>query len=188
MKVKMRIPILSILLLSMFACGSDNLSNSKAEKVISKCLELKPELRKANLRIGKATFSNKEYDQELLSKYIALTDQGYLEMELLKDITTGWRKGTQEYEVKLSEKALEYMHQIPENGNLAVAKTFAYEVDKVLEVQEIPSMNSATVKVQYKAVDITPFSIFSKKDPKEFLIDDLKMRKTSNGWKYCEDF
>lgn len=170
------------------SCGSDNLSNSKAENIISECLDVKPEVRKATITIGKATFTKRDYDQELLAKYIKLMEEGYLQMELLKEFNSGWRKGTKEYSVKLNENALQFMEQIPENGNLAVARAYKYEVDKVLEVQEIPAMNSAKVKVQYKAVDITPFSVFSSKDANEFWINDLNMKKTSNGWKYCDVF
>ena len=49
-------------------------------------------------------------------------------------------------------------------------------------------MNGAKVKVQYEADDITPFAVLSPKDPAEFWIKDLNMKKTSNGWKYCDDF
>ncbi|MDC6366678.1 MULTISPECIES: hypothetical protein [Flavobacteriaceae] len=181
---------LSLLTVLLFlqSCGSENLSNSKAERILNHCLEKEPEQRTANFRIGKATFRQQEQDQELLEKYLKLREDGYLEMELLKEIEKGWRKGTKEYKVSLADDALEFMDQIPETGHIAIAKAFKYEVDEVLEVQEIPSKNSARVKVRYKAADITPFSIFSLKDPKEFFITDLTMKKTSNGWKYCDDF
>lgn len=180
--------ILTFLAIMVLSCGSDNLSNSKAENIISECLEAEPEIRKSSIAIGKATFTKKDYDQELLSKYVQLELEGYLQMELLREFTTGWRKGTKEYSIKLNEKSLPFMEQISEKGNLAVARAYKYEVDKVLEVQEIPAMNSAKVKVQYRAVDITPFSVFSRKDANEFWIDDLNMKKTSNGWKYCDKF
>lgn len=170
------------------SCGSDNLTNSKAEKIISACLESKPELRTSYFAIGKATFKNKDYDNDLLGKYTKLVEDGYLEMELVQEFSTGWRKGTKEYNIKLTEDALEYMEEVPENGNQAIAKAFRYVVDEVLEVQEIPSLNTAKVKIQYKAADITPFSVFSRKDPKEFWIDNITVRKTSNGWKYCDTF
>ena len=184
----MRCLSLLTVLLFLQSCGSENLSNSKAEKILNHCLEKEPEQRTANFRIGKATFSQQEQDQELLEKYLKLKEDGYLEMELLKEFEKGWRKGTKEYKVGLTDNALEFMDQIPETGHIAIAKAFKYAVDEVLEVQEMPSTNTATVKVRYKAIDITPFSIFSRKDPKEFYIDDLLMKKTSNGWKYCDDF
>ena len=80
------------------------------------------------------------------------------------------------------------MEKVPEKGGNVIAKAFTYEIDEVLEVQEIPSLNTAKVKVKYQIGDRTPFAIFYPKDPQEFWIDDLKMDKTSNGWKYCDTF
>ncbi len=180
--------ILLLLTITLLSCGSDNLSNSKAKKIISKCLEIKPEQRTTSINISKATFTANKHDSILLSKYIKLKDDDYLEMKLIKEFTKGWRKGTKEYSIKLTKDAMEYMERVPEKGNIAYAKTFKYKVDKVLEVQEIPANNTAKAKVQYKAVDITPFAIFSYKDPSEFWIKDRILTKTSNGWKYCDNF
>ena len=65
---------------------------------------------------------------------------------------------------------------------------FKYAVDEVLEVREIPSTNSAEVKVRYKSDNLTPFASLSRKDPSDFLIKDIKMTKTSNGWKFCDNY
>lgn len=176
-----------LILIALISCGSDNLSNSKAEKIISKCLDAKPEQRTANFKIGKATFRDKDYDQDLLNKYTQMVEEGFMEMELIKEVTKGWNKGSKEYEIKLTQKALEFMEQLPEQGNLAVAKTFKYEVDEVLEVHETPATNTAEVKVNFKASNVTPFAIFSRKDPSEFWIKTLRFSKTSNGWKYCDN-
>ena len=108
-------------------------------------------------------------------------------MKLIKETKTGYRKG-KEFEVKLTEKALEFMEKVPENQGAAEAKTYKYEVDEVLEVHETPSTNTALVKVNLKATDITPFSILSSKSPSDFWVQKLKFTKTSNGWKYCDNF
>lgn len=180
--------LLLLIFIALYSCGSDNLSNSKAEDIITECLEKEPLQRSTSFTIKKATFGIKDHDLELLQKYLKLKEDGFIEMELIKEITKGWRKGYKEYSIKLNEKAMVYLNEVPENGQTAYAKTFRYEVEKVLEVQEKPSLNTAIVKVQFKAVDITPFSVFSPKDPTEFWIKDLKMTKTSNGWKYCDNF
>jgi len=172
----------------LYSCGSDNLSNSNAKKIISKCLDIKPEQRTANFKIGKTTFRDKEYDNELLRKYVQMTEEGLMQMELLKEVNKGWNKGAREYEIKLTEKALPFMEQVPEKGSLVTAKTFKYEADEVLEVHETPATNTALVKVNFKATHVTPFAIFSSKDPSEFWIESLKFSKTSNGWKYCDNF
>ena len=170
------------------SCGSDNLSNSKAEDIISKCLKANPEQRMERFRIGKATFSKQDSDQELLQKYLKLADEEYLEMELIKEVKKGWSKGSKEYRIKLTEKSLEYMEEVPEENGNATVKTFQYAVGEVLEVHETPATNTAEVKVNFKATDITPFAILSRKDPTEFWVQKLKFSKTSNGWKYCDNF
>ena len=185
MKKKLLYIILTFIFIS---CNSDSLSNSKAKKIITECLEATPEQRQANITIGKATFRNNKNDLQLLQKYKKLTEDNYLEMNLIREISRGWNKGAKEYNIQLTKKALEYMIEVPENGGVAYAKTFKYKVDKVLEVHEIPSMNVAQVKVNFKAVDISPFAVFSAKDPSEFWIKELQFSKTSNGWKHCDNF
>ena len=93
-----------------------------------------------------------------------------------------------EFNIKLTKKGQKHVVEGRENKSNVTVNTFRYEVDKVLEVQEIPAMNGAKVKVQYEGVDITPFAILSPKGPAEFWIKTLQMKKTSNGWKYCDDF
>lgn len=183
----MKYIITTSILLFLCSCGSDRLSNSKAESIIQDCLKANPEERNATFRIGKTTFRDKDYDKELLGKYVQLMEDGYLQMELIREINTRYNKG-KEYEVKLTEKALEYMDKVPENGGNVTAKAFKYDVDEVLEVHETPSTNTATVRINFKAEDVTPFAVFSSKDPTEFWVQKLKFSKTSNGWKYCDDF
>lgn len=173
--------LLSITLVLLASCGSDNLSNSKAVDILGDCLAANPEQRTTKFRIGKATFSKQDQDQALLQNYLKLADEDYLEMELIKEVTKGWSKGSKEYAIKLTEKSLEFMEEVPEKDGNATAKTFQYQVDEVLEVHETPATNTAEAKVNFKAVDITPFAILSRKDPTEFLGVKTKILKTSNG-------
>lgn len=196
-----------ILILALFicSCGSDNLSNSKAEDIISDCLEKEPILRTVTIRLNKNRITGDE-----LTKYEKLKKDGFLKMESLKnnikkpikkksdDPLAQWRYEAElrnynrnyknAYNLKLTREAEKHIENAPENSNSVKMKMFRYEVDKVLEVQEIPAMNKAKVKVQYKAVDITPFASLSRKDPAEFWVKDITMTKTSNGWKYCDNF
>ncbi|WP_350284836.1 hypothetical protein [uncultured Croceitalea sp.] len=183
----MKKTIFAIILVLTYSCGSENLSNSKAEKILETCLEKNPEQRTASFRIGKATFRDNDYDKELLGKYAQLVEDGYLTMELVRELKSRYNKG-KEYSIVLTEKALDFMEKVPEKGGNVKAKAFTYEVEEVLEVQEIPSLNTAKVKVKYKAENKTPFIIFYAKEPQDFWIDDLSMSKTSNGWKYCDNF
>lgn len=186
------------------SCGSDNLSNSEAENLISDCLEIAPLQQSAYVKINTAQFT-KEENQEI-AKYENLRDEGYLEMALIKkevkkstksnDPLEQWRIEAEnrrqsrytEYTIRLTEKSIEFILEASENSNRVLVKTFKYEVDEVLEVQELPAMNTAKVKAKFVAEDVTPFSILSRKDPSEFLVEDVQMNKTSNGWKYCDNF
>ena len=49
--------LLTLITLLFISCGSDNLSNSNAKDIISKCLETNPEQRTQSFNIGKVTFS-----------------------------------------------------------------------------------------------------------------------------------
>jgi len=180
--------ILGIVTILLFiACGSDNLSDSKAKSIIKKCLEKEPEQRTVAFTLGKATFRDRDYDKELLQKYKTLVDDGYLKMELVNEVKTGYRK-RKEFEVSLTEKSLEYMEKVPEGQGNAEAKIYKYVVDEILEVHETPATNTAEVKVNFKPVDVTPFAVLAKKTPTEFWVRNLTLKKTSKGWKYCDNF
>ena len=189
------------------SCGSDNLSNSKAEDIISDCLDKEPEKRTATLNINQVTFGT---NNDKLERYKELEEDGFIEMEQIdmkskikkskpnaNDPLAQWRyeaelrraeRNKNTFKVTITKKAEKYIDEAKENSNWIKMKAYSYEVDEVLEVQEIPSLNSSKVKVKYEAVDITPFAILSKKDPSEFWIKDITMTKTSNGWKYCDNF
>lgn len=198
--------LLLLVSLAILSCGSDNLSNSKAEDIIEDCLEKTPEKRTVMLNIDQIVFGT---DEERLKKYQKLEEDGFIEMKLIdtkaeikkpnakNDPLAQWRyeaemrraeRNKNTYNVKITNKSKKYIDDAPEGRNWITMKTFIYEVDKVLEVQEIPAMNAAKVKVQFKAEDITPFAILSAKDPTEFWVKDVNMTKTSNGWKYCDNF
>lgn len=182
--------------LVFIGCTSDNLSNSKAKKIISKCLKKEPEQRKALLQLGRVTFRK---SKDKITKYKSLKKDGLIDMFLIKnkklkegnDPLAKWHNEEiakrEEYEIKLTEKGLKYIYEINKNGNSATVKIFSYDVDKILEVQEIPATNTAKVKIQYEATDITPFAILSSKDPSEYWVRNQTLKKTTDGWKYCDN-
>jgi len=189
----MKITYLLIILFSLplISC-SDNLSNSKAEKIISKCLDQKPEQRSVAISLRKKVYS--EQSKKDLAKYQQLQEEGFLEIKPVKkddagsnDPITKWRNQFDEYDISITKNGEKFINKASENSEIVMMKTFRYEVDKVLEVQEIPAANSAKVKVQYKATDITPFASLSNKDPSEYWVKNRTMKKTSNGWKYCDN-
>lgn len=186
--------ILILITISVFSCGSDHLSNSKAEKILEKCLKIDPIERSAIIQTGENSF-NTESKTNKLSKYERLQKDGYIEMIKIQkkkssgnDALSQWRNKFKKFNIQVTEKAKDYILETSQKGRIVRVKMFNYEVDEVLEVQEFLANNSAKVKVQYIAEDITPFAILSSKDPSEFWIKDRRMNKTSNGWKYCDDY
>ncbi|WP_340200856.1 hypothetical protein [Ascidiimonas sp. W6] len=176
--------LLFLLLIFLMGCNSDKLSDSKAKSIINRCLEKNPEQRFVNVNLGEVTF--REINDELLNNYKKLADQGFIELTLIKEVIKGWNK-RKIFEVALTAKAIEYVHQAPENGRFATINSFKYEVEKIMEVYEIPSMNKAEVKVNFQASDVTPFAILSTKNPNQFWVKKLVFTKTNKGWKYCDD-
>ena len=67
-----------IWILSLFlvcSCGSDNLSNSKAEDIISECLEKEPIRRSVSIQ-----FNNTKILKDEIYKYEKLQEDGYIKM------------------------------------------------------------------------------------------------------------
>ncbi len=187
------------------SCGSDELSNRKAEELISKCLEKDPKIKKRTHTVTIQTEGFVMLDNDL-EKYQELEDKGFIELKAQarpkkpkgndpmvqlryeRELRRYNRTYKNTYDIKITQKGEKYIDETLENQTNVKIKNHFYELDKVLEVQEIPSQNRATVKVQFHPVDLTPFSILYDKDPSEFWITDVKMFKTSNGWKYCDDY
>lgn len=183
-----------VIIITAMSCGSDNLSNSKAKKILNECMKDSPIQRKVVIQTGEVTFNIKNKSNKI-AKYEKLRDEGFLEMTEIKQKSSGgndplsqWRKNIRRFNITVTSKVEEYALKAPEKAKYVEVKIYRYVVDKVLEVQEIPAKNTARVKVQYKAVDVTPFAILSSKDPSEYWVKNKTMKKTSNGWKYCDDY
>ena len=187
------------------SCGSDELTNSKAKRIIQECLNQIPEERTVTINTKSTRLVG-----ELLEKYQKLQEEGLLELRSIKsnkpklkkpsdtdDPLKKWQykaelrrqeRNKDLYNINIPKKAEKHITKANEFGDNIKLKAFEYVVDEVLEVREIPSMNSAKVKVRYKSDNLTPFASLSRKDPSEFLIKDITMTKTSNGWKFCDNY
>jgi hypothetical protein len=176
--------IYSFLSILIVACNSDKLTNSKAKSIIESCLNKVPEQRFVYLKLGKVTF--REMNKELLVKYKKLEKLGFLEATLIRDVKSGWNK-RKIYNVSLTDKALPYIFEAPEESSSVTMNSFNYEVERIMEVYEIPSLNKAQVKVHFQPANITPFAILSTKDPNQFWVTKITFTKTNDGWKYCDD-
>ncbi|WP_340155466.1 hypothetical protein [uncultured Winogradskyella sp.] len=184
-----KLTTLLILAILISSC-SDNLTNSKAEDIISDCLESNPKVGKTNFRTGEIRFYTEKDNQiELLNKYKNIAEEGLITLDSVKS-SKRYKHTT--YNVSFTDKAKEYVletdkkNMFGRNSNTSVIRTYDYEVDEVKEVHEIPSMNSAEVTIIYKKENKTPFSDFEK-DKSDFITKKIGFRKTtSDGWKYCE--
>lgn len=180
-----KITALLILTLFLSSC-SDNLSNSKAEGIIIECLEKEPYRKTVKFQYGERLILNK--DKEEFEKLKKLEEDGLLKIDSLGVKTVPYYGKYQNYNIELLEKSKEYIIEQTElNKNLYVELlAFEYKVDEVKEVHEIPSLNEAEVRTNFKKVNITPFSILSNENTSDFKIRKLSFKKTSNGWRYCE--
>lgn len=149
-----------VLMLFIVSCGSDNLTNSKAKKIISKCLKKEPLQQTAVIKAERG-FSRYEDDQYLLEQYKKLEQEGMMTVKSVKPkfvTSNGW------YIISLSNKAKKYLNK-PSSDLAHIVNTYVYVIDEILEVHEFPSFNTAKVKAKMKAIDITPFSIIGFPPP-----------------------
>ncbi len=165
---------------------SDELSNSKAEKIISDCLEKNPRRETVTFQYGERLIFNK--NKEEFKKLKELEKSGYLKIDSLGVGKVSYYGKYPKYNIELLEKTKEFIIEQTERSNKQYVKllAFDYKIDEVKEVHEIPSMNAAEVRVNYKKVNITPFAILGNKNTTDFKIEKLGFTKTSNGWRYCD--
>ncbi len=176
---------LYIIILTLFfvSCGSDELTNSKAKKIISKCLKEKP-LQQTAIIKRERPFTRYEDEQYLLKQFEKLKEQGFVTMSLFNP---NFSFGTSNdwYKIELVDKAKKYLNK-PSSNKLHVVNTYVYLIDEILEVHEIPSFNTAQVKAKMKTVDVTPFSIIGFPPPDYEKTMTFDLVKSADGWKYCD--
>jgi len=189
-----KIIVISLFLVLSVSC-SDELTNSKAEDIISDCLDENPKIGKELMYVGnKRFYTNKNSDIKRLAFFQKLKKKGYLKIET---VSSNKRNNHVTYNISFTDKAKDFV-LVSNVKNInsffggsakqrqASVKTFEYEVDEVKEVHEIPSMNTAEVTVIYEKTKKTPFYGLEN-DKSEFKTSKVILRKTTdNGWKYCE--
>lgn len=180
-----KIIILLIISIIISSC-SDNLSNSKAENIIKECLEKEPYRKTVKFQYGERLIYNK--NKEEFEKLQQLEKDGYLKIDSLGSKKVRYYGRYSNYKIELLESSKEYIIEQTESNKKLYVKllAFDYEVDEVKEVHEIPSLNAAEVRTNFKKVKITPFAILSNENTSDFKIRKLSFKKTSNGWRYCE--
>ncbi|MHC5201461.1 hypothetical protein [Myroides sp. LJL119] len=167
--------------LFLTAC-SDNLSNSKAEKIINECFKQMPQLGLVNIEYGKDI----SIDSLELENYKKLEQQGYITLE--KQAKSSIYSTRSYYTVGLNDKMKPFIEETKKGifgSTLAQVRMYEYKLDKVESVHEMPSTNTAEVKMQLIKADKTPFIIFDK-DKSEFVIKKVGFTKTTKGWEFCD--
>ncbi len=170
------------------SCGSDNLSNSKAKKILNNCLKAKPKRHFSYLKTGEVLISpSSQVSMEKLKNLEKLSDDGYITLNLTTKKNAIWKEA-KFYHVELTKKATKYIEGSSKTGGNLTLKSHRYVLDEVLEIHETPSYNMAQVKVRFKVTDITPFAILSESSKRKPWTKTLKFTKTNNGWKYCNKY
>ncbi|MFV0468547.1 MAG: hypothetical protein ACK5MK_06425 [Dysgonomonas sp.] len=182
--MKYKITFYLLMIIPIMSC-SDVLTTQRAEQIISECLRKNPSYATYPIIIGPEI----RLSAEEIAEYQPLINEGYLILEEnpLKKYS---------YSLSLADKSKEFVDEIKEDGMLralyssettyAILKICDYEVDKVNSVHEIPSTNTAEVKVTLKKVNKNPFHTLSK-DKTDFAVENLIFTKTTdNKWILCD--
>jgi len=168
--------IFFILFIVFISSCSDKLTNSKAEKIFKDCVQQGKYFETKPLLIGNiSSYLFKNEDVELYTK---LKNEGLITME----------KKRNKYNIILTDKAKKYISETYTDYGFNFAKViiFYYGFEKIKEIYENPSNNTAEVKIIIKKENETPFMLLNNDDFPENKIVTFKYRKTNNGWKLCD--
>jgi hypothetical protein len=170
--------------------ASKKLTHSKAESILTKCLEKGSAAGKTYFDTGNQMFNpKKEADIKELEFLKTLENEGLLKLEYISG------KLHHIYNIELTEKAEAFVLEKDKKGiesvimatksTKALVKTFDhYVVSEIKQIHEIPENNTATVTAVLEKIELTPF--FSINNESKFKEVKLTFLFTSNGWGYCK--
>lgn len=177
---------ISLLTILIFSCSSnpDVLSKSSAEDIINDCMKKEDYFATIPVDLGKEVVLTKRG----LKFTNALAEKGLVNFTKVKgkyNITHNVVELTEKGKnlvLKQKKKRYEYG-----GGEYTEArfKSCEYVVSEIIEIQEIPAYNMAKVKVKFKKVDKTDISFLDPNET-EFWTTQIGLKKTTDGWKYCE--
>lgn len=154
---------------------SDNLSKSKAKSIAKECLEKTHEKVTTRISIGEVHYFSSDSLQ--LRK---LANDGYL--KIVKN-PRGAYSYTDTYNVSLTEKSKPFVESTEKYH--AVLRMYDYKIGEVKEIQEVPAMGGANVKIELLKENKTPFAILDNNNT-EFKIINALFAKTTDGWRWCQ--
>lgn len=160
----------------LYSC-SDKLSEREAKKIIQKCIEENNKNKNIiRISIGE-NVSARSIDT---LKYQKLATDGYLVFSKNPKKRYDWGST---YNITLTDKSKPFIEEMNSLG--AEVLTSNFKVEKVNYITEIPAYSAAEANVEFKNYNNTPFDLLSL-DKKEFVIKKIPLKKTSDGWKFCE--
>jgi hypothetical protein len=165
-------------------CGNETTINeNEASEVIAEFLESNPEFKTASFSYGEIKFKG-EKDQEELSKYEVLEENGLIKMELIEGKKRFFSKDSiYIYQISLTEKAASLV--ISQGKDKAKVKTVFYVLDESKPVNFIKSSNKTakvTVSLKREGTDFYSFDN-SKASNSEFITKTYKLKlKKEAGW------
>ncbi|PQJ73131.1 hypothetical protein [Polaribacter butkevichii] len=176
--MKKKVILLFLVNLIVTSC-SDKLTESKVRDLINQCTS-KPLETISSINLGKTMFtSEKEFNI-----YKKLEEKGLISVKKTKE------KFFTKYDISLTKEAKPYISEAKKKGKYGyTAKVLLckYEVEKIGNIQNIPSKNTAEVKVTLKKIEKTPFDELLNRNQSEFVDKTILIKKTeNNGWVYCE--
>lgn len=160
------------------ACGNNNLTTSLAENLIEKCLEKEP------LDYHFTILKSISFIGQPEEKYLKLENEGLITMKYLPKQSSDISK---KYEIALTKEGLKYVKtDSKESYKKIFVLGYKWELEKVTEIHENPSNNTAKVNAVFNKTDISPFGKIMTLTSRNTKEETYRFRKTSDGWKHCE--
>lgn len=192
MNMRKTIAMLSVLLMGALSGCDDpmELDNKKAFRMISECPD---EYGLTKVMPIKTKYIDFRLDnmKELQKGYEALESQGLITLTKKgslyhMDFTEKGRELAiiSPKEVKKYDRRLANMMMLGSSNRYVI--TSRREVSEVLEVQEVPQLNMAEAMTKLEIMEKTPFHFLEEATAEQGMRKRFRLRKTTEGWKYCE--
>lgn len=182
----MKNTLIIILLSSItFSCSNpDVLSKSNAEDIINACMEKEDYFATIPVDLGNdvvLTQRGRKFTN-------ALAEKGFVTYTKVKG-----KYNITQNKVELTDKGKKLVLKQEKKRNeygggeyiLARFKSCDYIVSEIIEIQEIPAYNAAKVKVKFEKQNKTEIAFLDPNET-EFWTVEIGLKKTTDGWKYCD--
>lgn len=164
-------------IICLFSACSSGLTEDKVKAIVEETFSQEEMLLKESIEIGLVT----GISESKLELYRKLEAENLVTIEKEKDgYSFSFTDLAEPYvlETKKKKKGLFSLTRL-----YGEVRTCYLEVDKVEDIHEVPSDNTASARITFKKIDKTPFFIFSE-DKSDFKKVTINLYKTTDGkWK-----